>query len=78
MRVNEIDLPISIRAFTVVDENGIPTVFVNRRYCAEREREACRHEKAHIDHDDFYALESADVIERVRHEELSSKKEEER
>jgi len=67
MRVNEIDLPISIRAFTVVDENGDATVFVNRRYCAERERESCEHEKRHIENDDFYALESADVIERVRH-----------
>lgn len=57
------DLPVGIRGFTVLDENGYPTVVLNARYSRETNLETYKHELAHIERGDFYRSESANELE---------------
>lgn len=63
------NLPIGVKGFTLADENGDYTIFLNARYTQEMNRKTFRHELKHIKNGDFYRIESADSIETARHDE---------
>jgi len=56
-----IELPCTVNAVTVLDENGDYNVYVNSRLSIEEQKKAFRHEKRHIKKDHFYT--SAHVSE---------------
>jgi len=66
--VRLVELPLSIRSFTVVDEHGTACIYVNKNLCFERQQESCQHELSHILNDDFHSFETADTLERIRHD----------
>ena len=62
-----IDLPTTIRAYTVLDTEGNYNVYVNARLNNEARRKAYEHEIDHIKEDDFSRQESVDIIEIYAH-----------
>jgi len=61
------DLPNAIRGFTVLDENGDPTIVLNARCSTESNQRTYKHELEHIQNNDFQSYESADEIEARAH-----------
>lgn len=62
-----IDLPTTIRAYTVQDTEGNYNIYVNARLSHEARLEAYKHEIKHIKNDDFSRQKSADLIEIYAH-----------
>ncbi|MBQ8345353.1 MAG: hypothetical protein IJY42_03700 [Clostridia bacterium] len=46
--------PVTVRAVTVVDENGDYNVYINASLSAEEQKKAFLHERAHIRRQHFY------------------------
>lgn len=61
------NLPVEIRGFTVLDENGDPTVVLNANHRRETNIETYLHELEHIKKNDFHRPEPADEIEIEAH-----------
>ena len=59
-------MPLTIRAFTVPDENGDYNIYINSDLSDEAKAEALEHEKSHIENNDFSSDESARKIEEKR------------
>ena len=57
-------LPCSVRAFTVVDENGDYNVYLNSKLSHEQLRRSYKHELQHIQNRDFDSQLPAHIIER--------------
>lgn len=53
-----IDLPVTVKGFTVKDENDDYNVYINARLSAAIQGEATRHELEHIVSDHFYSTQS--------------------
>ena len=49
-----IDLPGTVKALVVYDDEGFPNINVNSRLSREEQAEAVRHELVHIQRDDAY------------------------
>lgn len=62
------DLPYGVGGFTVHDENGDYTIFLNSRDSYERNQEVLQHEMDHIKNRDFESDMLATDIEKARHE----------
>lgn len=62
--IREMKMPLTIRAFTVPDENGDYNIYVNSDLSDEAKAEALNHEKAHIENNDFGSDELARKIEK--------------
>lgn len=58
-----IDLPTTIRGYTIRDHNGDYNIYINARMTTERQIEAYRHELKHIRNGDFNRTGSVDLIE---------------
>lgn len=58
-RIRLIDLPCSVHALVVYDEDGFPNIYLNSRMSREAQRKALRHELRHIARDD--AFNAADI-----------------
>lgn len=67
IRLKELPLPATIRAFTVPDVDGDYDIIINADLCDAAKLRAFRHEITHIVNDDF-SHESADEVEIKRHE----------
>lgn len=71
IEVRLIDLPTSIRGFTVYTEDcdGEPvfTIILNARMDLNTQTRAYKHEMNHIDKMDFDSMVPADMIEAIRH-----------
>ena len=67
--IREVCMPLSLRAFTLLDMNGDYNVFVNPDLSEESKIKALDHEKKHIENGDFYSNETAanleDVLEKL-------------
>lgn len=61
------DLPTDVRGFTLADQEGDYTIYLNARQSYEINRQTYRHELRHIQGDDFHRQESANTIEAGRH-----------
>lgn len=61
--IREIEMPLSIKAFTTIDQNGDYNVFINANLSEEAKRLALQHEKIHISRGDFYSCKSATELE---------------
>ena len=65
--VRQLQIPLSIRAYTTLDANGDYNVYVNQDLSEPIKEKALLHEKAHIQQGDFYSDELACMLEmRVR------------
>ena len=62
--IREMKMPLSIRAFTVPDENGDFNIYVNSDLSDEAKAEALNHEKLHIENNDFNSNDLARKIEK--------------
>ena len=49
-----LDLPCSVNALVVFDEEGFPNIYVNARLSREKQAEAVQHELRHIRRNDAY------------------------
>lgn len=61
--IREMKMPLTIRAFTVPDENGDFNIYINSDLSDEAKEEALKHEKLHIENNDFSSDELARKIE---------------
>ncbi len=62
-----LDLPGTIRAYTVANKDMSYTIVINARLNHERQIEAYRHELKHIENGDYDKKCSADLIECFAH-----------
>ena len=51
--VRVVDLPHGVISFTVIDEEGIPNIYLNARMNPEMRKKGYAHEKEHIRRDDW-------------------------
>lgn len=61
--VRTLPLPVHIKAFTLPDAQGDYNVYINAALSAEQQQKSLRHERTHIEKDDFDRDESVSVIE---------------
>ena len=52
--VRLISLPLTVRAFTIPDEQGDYNVYLNCALSAEEQKKSLQHERRHIENGDFY------------------------
>lgn len=57
-------LPLSVRAYTIVDANGDYNIYINSKLTMEQMRKSLAHEQRHIDNGDFDKMLPAHIIER--------------
>ena len=62
--IREMKMPLTIRAFTVPDANGDYNIYINSNLSDEAKEEALKHEKLHIEKNDFSSSELARTIEK--------------
>ncbi len=58
-----VDLPVTVNAVTVLDENGDYNIYVNARLPDEQQKKAFQHEKRHIKKDHFYKADPVELCE---------------
>lgn len=63
--IREIKMPLSIRAFTVPDENGDFNIYINESLSDEAKRRSLAHEEKHIQRNDFQSYALAREIEKA-------------
>lgn len=63
--VRQIKMPLTIRAFTVPDENGDFNIYINENLSDEAKRKSLAHEKCHIRKNDFQSPLTAREIEKA-------------
>ena len=61
--IREMKMPLSIRAFTMPDENGDYNIYINNDLSDEAKKKSLNHEKMHIENNDFSSNELARKIE---------------
>lgn len=62
-----IDLPTTIRGYTVRDKEGDYNIYLNTRISQEARLETYEHELKHIEQGDFQRCTKADLIEIFAH-----------
>lgn len=63
--IREIKMPLTIRAFTVPDENGDFNIYINESLSDEAKRRSLAHEEKHIQRNDFQSCALAREIEKA-------------
>ena len=67
--IRYIKLPISVRGFTIPDENGNYNIYINKNLSQKMQQNTYFHEITHIENNDFEKQEPIKVIEnRVKYE----------
>jgi hypothetical protein len=61
--IREMKMPLTIRAFTVPDANGDYNIYINNDLSEEAKEKSLKHEKMHIENNDFSSSDLARVIE---------------
>lgn len=61
--IRQLKMPLTIRAFTMQDENGIFNIYLNEGLSDEAKRRSLEHEKKHIRQGDFISSKCARDIE---------------
>mgnify|MGYP000863675230 CR=1 FL=1 len=64
--IEMVDMPVSIKAHTVPNEDGTFTIFINSRLNSEQQKEGYSHEIEHILKDDF-KTKNVDKTEFITH-----------
>jgi len=65
------DLPTTVKAFTMENEDGTYEICVNARLTKEQQMLSYRHELSHIMNDDFRSDADTDSLESLRHTEVT-------
>ncbi len=63
--IREIKMPLTIRAFTVLDANGDFNIYINEDLSDAAKRKSLEHEKNHISRNDFQKDLSVKLIENM-------------
>lgn len=58
-----IDLPTSVKALVVYDEDGFANIYVNAHLSVEEQRRAIRHELAHVRNGDAFSAADISAVE---------------
>lgn len=61
--IREIEMPLTVRGFTVPDANGDFNIYINRDLSDAAKRKSIEHEKTHIRRNDFQKELSVKLIE---------------
>ena len=61
--ISQLKMPLTVRAFTMQDENGCFNIYVNEELSEEAKKKSLEHEKRHIRKDHFISSKSARIIE---------------
>lgn len=64
--IKMVDMPVTVKAYTVPNNDGTYTIFINSRLSSEQQKESYSHEVEHILSDDFEAI-NADDAELITH-----------
>ena len=67
-QIKMLNMPTSIRALTVMNEDGSFTIFINCRLSFEQQKKSFLHELEHINNNDFDKMISVDTLEHYAHE----------
>ena len=57
------EMPLSVEAFTVTDENDDYNIYINSSLCYSTQEKAKQHERSHIKQNHFYSNKTAAVCE---------------
>lgn len=68
--IRKLELPLSVRAFTLPDAQGDYNIYVNCALSEEQQKQSVQHETTHIRRGDFYKNLPAAAIERALAEEM--------
>lgn len=63
--IRKIQLPMTVRGFTVEDQDGNFNIYINQDLSDEAMRKACVHELYHVYNYDFVSNKPLDEIERI-------------
>ena len=63
--VRYINLPVSVRGITTVDEEGNYNVYINAKLSSDRQRIALEHELTHVNRGDFASFDDIENIENL-------------
>ncbi len=61
--LRELDMPLTVRAFTIPDANGNFNIYININLSDEAKRKSLEHEMLHINNNDFGSDDMARNIE---------------
>ena len=64
--IKMVDMPVTVKAYTVPNNDGTYTIFINSRLSSEQQKESYSHEVEHILSDDF-ETNNADDTELITH-----------
>ncbi|MCD8327665.1 MAG: ImmA/IrrE family metallo-endopeptidase [Ruminococcus sp.] len=63
--VRYIDLPITVKGVTAMDETGFFNIYINARLSVEEQRRTIAHELTHIARGDFFSYRSLEEVENM-------------
>ena len=63
--VRYINLPMTVRGITAVDEDGNYNVYINSKLSSDRQRIALEHEMTHVNRGDFQSFDDIEDIENI-------------
>lgn len=61
------DLPVTIKGFTIMNSDDSFTIFINARLCSEMQIKVYDHEIEHINKKDYDNIYNVNDLERLRH-----------
>ena len=59
------DLPHTVKGFTIKDDNEFYNIYINSHLCQEAQHKAIKHELTHIKRHDFDSYETLGKIENL-------------
>lgn len=62
-----VDMPLSVKGYTVADSEGFYTIVLNQKLTREQNLLTYVHELGHIKNGDFDSLETVEIIEMLAH-----------
>lgn len=67
IQVHLLDMPVSIRGFTICNSDDSFTIFINARLSSEMQIQAYDHEISHINNKDYNHFYDINILETLRH-----------
>lgn len=67
VNIKYFDMPATIKAYTVCNQDDTYTIILNSRLCYEQQLYSYYHEMRHIENGDYCKNSNADIIEMFAH-----------
>lgn len=61
--IRYVDLPITVKGVTALDDNGFYNIHINARLSIEEQKRTIAHEIKHIARGDFFSCDSLEEVE---------------